>query len=169
MAIPANIRVVSYRTIRGIAADYDTPKAIVRTVRVFWGPTGTGKSRLAWQEAGMDAYPKNPRSIFWCGYQGQNHVIIDEFRGGIDIAHLLCWFDRYPVRIETKGSSRPLFAQYIWITSNLDPSSWYPEIDFVTRDALMRRLEIFYMDGTSQPTPFIPNVPERHFAEMTIE
>nr|WAE42759.1 MAG: replication associated protein [Cressdnaviricota sp.] len=142
MSIPARIRVVSYRTIRAIAAANDSCGAIVRKVMVFWGPTGTGKSRRAWDEGGLASYCKDPRTKFWCGYQGEENVIIDEFRGGIDISHLLRWTDRYPVRVEVKGSSMPLVASTIWITSNLDPRNWYPDIDYQTRDALMRRLEI---------------------------
>lgn len=115
---------------------------MVRSVKVFWGSTGTGKSRKAWEEAGEEAYCKDPRSKFWDGYQDQVNVVIDEFRGGIDIAHLLRWFDRYPVRVEIKGSSRPLVAQSIWITSNLEPSKWYPDCDQMTIDALMRRLVV---------------------------
>lgn len=63
-------------------------------------------------------------------------------RVGIDVSHLLRWFDRYPVRVEIKGSSRPLVAKRIWITSNLDPQRWYPELDPDTYAALLRRLYI---------------------------
>lgn len=75
-------------------------------------------------------------------YIGQEHIVIDEFRGGIDIAHMLRWLDRYPVLVETKGGSVPLACRHIWITSNLDPRNWYPDIDQATLDALLRRLEI---------------------------
>jgi len=61
---------------------------------------------------------------------------------GIDICHMLRWLDRYPVRVEIKGSSRPLCARKIWITSNIHPRQWYPEIDGETLAALMRRLNI---------------------------
>lgn len=141
-SIPANVRVVSYRTLRAIGSDYSVALPIDRRVDVFWGTTGTGKSRRAWSEAGETAYAKCPRSKFWDGYQDHEHVIIDEFRGGIDVAHLLRWFDRYPVRVEIKGSSRPLHARRIWITSNVEPRYWYPELDSQTLDALMRRLNI---------------------------
>jgi len=67
---------------------------------------------------------------------------VDEFRGGIDIAHLLRWLDRYPVRVEIKGSSKPLVAENIWITSNLSPVLWYPMLDEDTLAALMRRMEV---------------------------
>lgn len=88
----------------------------------------------------MEAYAKDPRSKWWCGYQGQEHVIIDEFRGGIDISHMLRWLDRYPVCVETKGGSVPLCATKFWITSNLEPKEWYKEIDEATLLALERRL-----------------------------
>jgi len=142
MAIPANIRVQNYRTLRAIQSDYGKPVGIERVCNVFWGPTGTGKSRRAWEEAGLDAYPKDPRTKFWCGYQGHINVVIDEFRGGIDIAHLLRWLDRYPVIVEIKGSSVCFNATTLWITSNLSPNLWYPECDPETLAALMRRLVV---------------------------
>lgn len=140
-SIPATIRVQSYRTIRAIASDFAEPVGIVRTVVVYWGRTGTGKSRKAWDAAGLEAFPKDPRSKFWCGYRGQNNIVIDEFRGGIDIGHLLRWTDRYPVNVEIKGASTPLLAENIWITSNLAVEQWYPGLDEDTLAALRRRFK----------------------------
>lgn len=140
-------RVQHYRTIKQIAADHLRPVAIERTVHVFWGATGTGKSHRAWAEAGLDAYPKDPRSKFWDGYQGSKHVVVDEFRGDIDIGHVLRWFDKYPVIVEVKGSSVVLRAESIWITSNLDPRDWYPTLDAATKAALLRRLTITHFNG----------------------
>lgn len=140
--VPSDIFVRYYRTLVAIASDHERPEAVVRKTMVYYGATGTGKSRRAWDEAGPDAYCKDPRSKFWCGYQGQQHVIVDEFRGGIDISHMLRWLDRYPVRVEIKGSSRPLRATKIWITSNVHPMNWYIDLDAETKSALLRRLEI---------------------------
>ena len=140
--IPASIRVQSYRTLRAIGADFAKPVAIERTVNVYWGATGTGKSKQAWAEAGMEAYPKDPRTKFWCGYRDQENVVIDEFRGGIDISHVLRWLDRYPVIVELKGGSTVLTACNIWITSNIDPRCWYPDLDPATVEALMRRIRV---------------------------
>lgn len=141
-SIPDDIFVRLYHSICKIRADHLKPVAIVRTTHVFWGRTGTGKSRRAWAEAGEDAYGKDPRTKFWCGYAGSKNVIIDEFRGSIDISHLLRWLDRYPVRVELKGGSYPLMAESIWITSNIHPREWYPELDAATYAALERRLLI---------------------------
>lgn len=141
-SIPASVRVQSYRTIRAICSDHQKPVGMVRTCHVFWGRTGSGKSRDAWAAAGDNAYCKDPRSKFWCGYDRQEHVIFDEFRGGIDIGHILRWTDRYPVIVEIKGSAVPLCAKNIWFTSNIHPRDWYPELDQETQAALLRRLNI---------------------------
>jgi len=140
--IPCDIRVRNYNSIRRIGSDYLKPIGIEREVVVYWGATGVGKSRRAWDEATFDAYPKDPRSKFWDGYRDQEHVVIDEFRGGIDISHMLRWLDRYPTIVEIKGSSVVLKAKKIWITSNLDPRLWYPDLDADTTQALLRRLTI---------------------------
>lgn len=117
---------------------------------MFWGPTGTGKSHRAWEEAGVEAYSKDPRTKFWCGYRGQRNVIVDEFRGAIDIAHILRWTDKYPCRVETKGGTAPLLAESFWFTSNLEPTCWYPGLDELSYEALARRLEIVLINSSDQ-------------------
>jgi hypothetical protein len=135
-----------YRNLKAISAENAQPTGIVRDVKVFCGKTGTGKSRLAWEQAGMDAYPKDPCTKFWDGYRGHRHVVIDEFRGSIGISHLLRWLDRYPVLVEVKGSSVVFNAEKIWITSNLRPEDWYPDLDEETKAALLRRLDVTYFE-----------------------
>lgn len=56
--IPADIRVRCYSQIRRIGYDYMAPHPMERTCIVYWGATGVGKSRRAWDEAGFDSYPK---------------------------------------------------------------------------------------------------------------
>ena len=141
-SIPGDVYVRYYGNLKAIRADNIQPIALERKCNVFWGPTSTGKSHRAWMESGHEAYSKDPRTKFWCGYSDQPHVVIDEFRGAIDVAHLLRWIDKYPVRVEVKGSSRPLMATSFWITSNLNPLDWYPDLDKDTTEALMRRLTI---------------------------
>lgn len=142
LEIEPSIRVQHYSALRRIVSDYARSRMVERTVFCFIGPTGTGKSHRAWSEAGLEAYPKGPTTKFWDGYNGQSHVVIDEFRGGIDISHVLRWFDKYPVLVEIKGSSTPLVAEKIWITSNIEPEQWYPTLDDETMAALKRRLVI---------------------------
>lgn len=144
--IPADVRVRSYFALRAIRAEFMVPVGQERTAVIYWGRSGTGKSRRAWREAGDNAYPKDPRTKFWDGYQNQENVVIDEFRGDISISHMLRWLDRYPVRVEIKGSSVPLCARRIWFTSNVHPAVWWPELDAATLEAFYRRVEIVFFE-----------------------
>lgn len=148
--IPADVLIRNYSNLKRISVENAAPVGIAKTCYVLVGPTGTGKSATAWAEATFDAYPKDPMSKFWDGYRGQKSVVIDEFRGTIGISHLLRWLDRYPLLVEVKGSSVVCCAETIWITSNLHPVNWYPDLDAVTVDALLRRLTIREMN-----TPYV--------------
>jgi len=137
--IPGDVLVRCYGNLKKIRVDSLKPVAQEKQVFVYWGRTGAGKSKRAWEEASFDAYPKDPCTKFWDGYVGQPNVVIDEFRGSIGISHLLRWLDRYPTIVEVKGSSVCFQAQKVWITSNLSPDDWYPELDQDTKAALRRR------------------------------
>lgn len=137
--VPSDILIRCYGNLKKIHVDSLSPDPCVKEVYVFWGTTGTGKSKRAWEEATFNAYPKDPNSKFWDGYRGQQEVVIDEFRGAISISHMLRWLDRYPTIVEVKGSSCVLACKRVWITSNLSPDQWYPDLDEETRLALRRR------------------------------
>lgn len=90
----------------------------------FYGPTGTGKSKTAWEIAELDGsyYAKDPTSKWWCGYVGQNVVIIDDYRKDFcTFASLLRLFDRYPLPIEVKGGTTQFLARKIILTTPKDP------------------------------------------------
>lgn len=138
-SIPSDVYIRSYSNLKRIYVDSLKPSPQEKTVFVFWGRTGTGKSKRAWEEATFDAFPKDPCTKWWCGYAGHQNVVIDEFRGQIGISHILRWLDRYPTIVESKGSNCVLAATTIWITSNLSPDDWYPDLDEETKLALRRR------------------------------
>ncbi|QNS17422.1 replication-associated protein [Sonfela circovirus 2] len=121
-------------------------------VSVFVGPPGTGKSRECLKLA-PDGYWK-PRGKWWCGYNRQEDVIMDDFYGWLPYDDLLRVMDRYPLKVETKGGTRDFLAKRLFITSNRFPHEWYnPEI---VTDALYRRinvLKVFDFDGSRDPLP----------------
>lgn len=140
--IPGDILIRNYGAIKRIRVDHMVP--IPRDeviVNVYYGPTGTGKTRRAHDEiAGREYFDKNPLTKWWDGYRGQKLCLIDEFAGRVDIINLLRWLDRYPCTVEVKGFSVPLEATEFWITSNLSPEEWYPDASAQHKLALRRRL-----------------------------
>nr|WAE42780.1 MAG: replication associated protein [Cressdnaviricota sp.] len=155
--IDPDIYIRSYFQLQRIAVDHAKPVGMERECVVYWGTTGLGKSRRAWHECGLSAYPKDPNTKFWDGYKDHEHVVCDEFRGVINISNLLRWCDRYPVLVEIKGSSRVLCAKKIIFTSNIHPREWYVGLDNATIDALLRRLVI--VEFTE---PWVPRDDSQH-------
>ena len=60
----------------------------------IWGPTGCGKSRWAY-ETYPDAYTWADDKDWQDCYNGQETIIIDDFRGNIKFQNLLKMIDRY--------------------------------------------------------------------------
>jgi len=70
---------------------------------VLWGPPGTGKTTRAEQEAGVDAYwlsNSGGNVLWWPDYNGQEHVVIDEFKGWIKYHDLLRIIDHTPLSLQ---------------------------------------------------------------------
>ncbi len=94
------------------------------TVEIFWGATGTGKTRKVYEDCDAEAFWMM-RGNWFDGYDGQRHVVIDDFYAWMPWSQLLRILDRYPCRVPTKGGSVVWQATHIWITSNQDPREWY--------------------------------------------
>ena len=143
LAIPADIRIRCYHTIKRIRKDHQEAQFRPGVqCYVYWGVTGSGKSHRMFEEAGSRAYIKSSTTKWWDGYTGQEDVIIDEFRGNISVEHMLKWIDKYPCFVEEKGGQLALRATRFWIASNLDPRAWWSGIDPATMDAFLRRVRV---------------------------
>lgn len=115
---------------RGIAAAANLKRnrsVAPRHVTVYFGPTGTGKTETAFG-SGEDTFVYSPgvMNAWFDGYDGQRKIIFDEFRGQITWAHLLSVTDKYPVRVQVKGSSAMILADQLIFTSPVHPINWYP-------------------------------------------
>lgn len=115
------------------------------TVTVLWGVSGAGKTYQAWTRESGDVYIKDPTQKWWDGYNGEEAVIIDEIKTGqiVDMSTLLRWIDRYPCRVERKGSSNMLNARRFYLTSNQHPKDWYPNEYYAPLERRITSIEHF--------------------------
>lgn len=114
----------------------------------YYGPPGTGKSHKA-RVDNPDAYIKDPKSIWWDGYNNEDVVIIDDFdkyqvsQGG----DMKRWMDKYPFQAQHKGGSQLIRPKEIIVTSNYHPKEIWE--DETTRTAILRRLNLTHFPDTS--------------------
>lgn len=122
-------------------------------VTVIHGPTGTNKTRRAFESDTFDNIFKwEPSMEKWFdGYCGQPTVIFDEFRGQLPFGQLLSLLDGYPVRVQVKGGSVDFSPRNIWITSPQHPRDWYNDSFNDRLDQLYRRID--HIIDTCEPPP----------------
>lgn len=121
-------------------------------VTLLLGIPGAGKSFLATQLArglGLGEPYRHSLGQWWDGYRGERVVIFDDFRGhSLSITQFKLVFDRYPLRVQVKGSSCDLGATHFFITSNVNPLDWWrEEIAAREESAITRRFtKILYFE-----------------------
>lgn len=153
------------------------PMKGTRHVSWFFGPTGTGKSHTALDEA-IDAAGGDDTNVFrWTvanfkfpgNYAGEEYVIIDELRScweHFTFGRLLSLLDRFRCEIEVKGGQLYWAPKRVWITTPLHPQ------DFVTDEErrgnpecirqLLRRIHVirefrdFYVEADAAPADAPP-------------
>lgn len=122
---------------------HDKPRdpSIPVEVLVFWGDPGAMKSKTAWERY-PNRYLKNDLDVkWWPKYQGEETVVINDFRGHqCKMSHLLNLLDRYPYIVEKKGSDWNLNVKTWIITSNYHPSKWYKK-EWNDQNPLRRRIK----------------------------
>lgn len=108
--------------------------------RVYYGETGIGKTRRAFEETETPPYVHSG-GMWFDGYDGQENVIFDDFGGSeFKLTYLLKLLDRYPMRVPIKGGFVNWVPKNIWITSNYGPKEWYSGAKDEHQLALRRRL-----------------------------
>jgi len=104
----------------------------------LYGKTGTGKTRRV-VEKEPDLWISGRDLKWWDGYDNQEAVLFDDFRGDFCTFHeLLRLLDRYPINVAVKGGFRVFNSKRIYITS-----AYKPEDIYTTREdigQLLRRI-----------------------------
>lgn len=107
---------------------------------IYWGPTGTGKSRAV-NDLPVAKYRMCSKRWF-DGYEGEQVLWLDEFNPhALDLQqfeYYLQMFDRYEFKVEIKGHMCQLQAHTAYLTSNHDPAGWFSGNP--NREAFFRRV-----------------------------
>lgn len=143
---------------------------VVPTVKWYFGPTGTGKSRKAFSEH-PGAYVKMGNNTWWDLYQGETTVIIDDYRVNMcTFDYLLRLLDRYPMIVEVKGDTVRMNATTFVITAPQRPEvMWFLNTEEAVGQLLRRISEIWEFTSEDDPPTvmknssitYIPNSVER--------
>lgn len=114
---------------------------------VIWlyGAAGRGKSHIAKALIGDDDCWKSSAKLdYWQGYQGQETVWLDEFRGDkCTFTALLEILDSTPYEVNVKYGSHQLLARRLVVTSPMHPEKIYPSCA-ENVNQLLRRIEILW-------------------------
>ncbi|WP_445775570.1 hypothetical protein [Shewanella sp.] len=125
----------------------------------YYGPSGTGKSRKAFEE-NPGAFRKAQNKWF-DGYDNQDVIIIDDLDTATLGHHLKIWADRYPCTGEIKCGTVQLTHKKIIVTSNWSIEELFKD-DPKMIEPLKRRFKeiLFYkpLEFINQPlNPLSPN------------
>lgn len=107
----------------------------------IWGPTGSNKTKTAYELTTNPYRKSNITGKWWDGYDGHLEVIIDDVKDTSREFYsvLLELTDRYDCRVECKGTTRQFLANKIYITSLYNPLEMYSCFD--NADELKRRID----------------------------
>lgn len=115
-----------------------------RDVKVFVliGDPGSGKTRHIYDKYKTEQVYKltaSTQSVWFDHYDGEQVLLIDDYKGWIPYTYLLNLLDRYPVSLPVKGGHTYALWTEVYITSNYPVENWYTDRSF-NREALLRRI-----------------------------
>lgn len=115
-------------------------------VEWIYGPTATGKTRSVYERHEV-LWPSNGTLQWFDGYQGQEVVLFDDFRGHhCSFTLLLRYLDRYPLKVPIKGGYVEWVPKKIYITSCKHPKDCYQK-EPEDIEQLLRRITTIKFTG----------------------
>lgn len=130
---------MQYQSLKKRRIEFKKPEVLV-----YYGATGTGKTRAAFEVLGYDAtwrWVPGCGTTFFDGYNGQSNVIFDEFRGQLTFGMILTLLDGYPTNVQIKGGSVAWSPTQIILTSPVHPKEWYQSVGDDRIEQLLRRID----------------------------
>ena len=113
-------------------------------VQYIYGESGVGKTRGIYDKYGYkNVYRVSDYNHPFDGYNGQDVLLLDEFRSNIPISLMLELLDGYPFELPSRYSNKQACYTKVVIISNVSLNMQYPNIQETepeTWKALLRRI-----------------------------
>lgn len=113
-------------------------------VAYIFGPTGTGKTRGVMEKDGYSAvYRVTDYNNPFDGYNGQEVLVLDEYRSQLKISEMLNILDGYPLELRCRYSNKIACFTKVYIISNIELKEQYSNIQVhepATWEAFLRRI-----------------------------
>ena len=124
-------------------------------IDIFWyyGCSGVGKTKKVLEETTNSTLFIPTSFKWWDGYEGQDAVLLDDLRPSwCAPEQLLRLLDpyRYQYRVEIKGSTRPLLATKMYITTPWHPSDFWRDTHEDPAQLLRRITELVHFRADGQ-------------------
>lgn len=125
--------------IQKLYAFYNQPRNHMTIGYWLHGETGTGKSRWV-HENFPDAFWKLPDCKWFDGYNGQETVVLDDYRPTKELSFqmLLRLVDRYPMLVETKGGYINFSPKRLIITTPKPIPETFRHLDWIGEENLQQ-------------------------------
>lgn len=111
----------------------------------YFGKTNVGKSHIAYEGFSPETHYNFPSDNgWWDGYEQQETVIINEFRGSLSYSFLLQLVDKWPVTVKRRNREPiPFTSKKVIITSSQRPEDVYFNLaEKDSMEQLYRRFEV---------------------------
>jgi len=114
------------------------------TCEIWYGKTNLGKTRRwfdKYYDVGCYRFQYSKGGNWWDGYNGEKHILFDEFNCQVMLSEMLMWLDGYPTRLEIKGGFTYAKWETVTIISNDDPRTFYANCSTDKKNAFARRFK----------------------------
>lgn len=122
-------------------------------VTYIFGKTGLGKTRMVMEKHGYSVYRVTDyRHYPFDDYDGEDVLLLEEFRSDFKIGDCLKYLDGYPLRLTARFRNKVACYTKVYIVSNWPPESQYNREESDSRDAFWRRVHHiieFMPDGST--------------------
>lgn len=107
----------------------------------IYGGAGLGKTSYVYNNENVeDIYSVDDYSHPFDEYEGEDVILLDEYRSQFDISYLLKLLDRYPMKLRCRYQNKIACFTKVYIVSNISLDEQYTTLDLLTRQALQRRI-----------------------------